>query len=52
MVGQTRAVLEQYQARGGSYREVALPDTGHSPYIEKPEEFRTLLVEHLMEIGD
>jgi pimeloyl-ACP methyl ester carboxylesterase len=52
MVGQTRAVLEQYQARGGSYREVALPDTGHSPYIEKPDEFRTLLVEHLMGIGD
>jgi pimeloyl-ACP methyl ester carboxylesterase len=39
MVGQTRAVLEQYQAQGGSFRELVIADTGHCPYIEKPDEF-------------
>ncbi len=39
MVGQTRAVLEKYKAKGGSYDEVVIADTGHTPYIEKPEEF-------------
>ena len=39
MVGQTRAVLEKYKAKGGSYEEVVIADTGHTPYIEKPEEF-------------
>ena len=39
MVGQTRYVLEQYQANGGSFEEIVMADTGHSPYIEKPEEF-------------
>jgi pimeloyl-ACP methyl ester carboxylesterase len=39
MVGQTRAVLEKYKSQGGSFREVVIADTGHCPYIEKPEEF-------------
>ncbi|MFI9640955.1 alpha/beta fold hydrolase [Micromonospora sp. NPDC051925] len=39
MVGQTRAVLERYAAAGGGYREVALPDCGHSPHLERPAEF-------------
>lgn len=39
MVGQTRYVLEQYKSNGGSYEEIVMADTGHSPYIEKPEEF-------------
>ena len=39
MIGQTRAVLEQYQAQGGSFRELVIADTGHCPYIEKPDEF-------------
>ena len=39
MVSQTRHVLDQYQANGGSYEEVVIADTGHTPYIEKPEEF-------------
>jgi pimeloyl-ACP methyl ester carboxylesterase len=47
MLGQTRAVLEQYQAGGGSYREVVIADTGHTPYVEKPDEFGALLAEHL-----
>jgi hypothetical protein len=39
MLGQTRKVLESYQSRGGSYKEVVIADAGHSPYIEKPDEF-------------
>lgn len=39
MVGQTRAVLEKYKAAGGDYEEFVIADTGHTPYIEKPEEF-------------
>lgn len=42
MVGQTRYVLEQYAANGGSYEEVVIADTGHTPYIEKPDEFNTI----------
>jgi len=39
MVSQTRHVLEQYQANGGSYEEVVIAETGHTPYVEKPDEF-------------
>jgi pimeloyl-ACP methyl ester carboxylesterase len=39
MVGQVRHVLEQYKANGGSFAEVVIADTGHTPYVEKPEEF-------------
>ena len=38
MVGQTRAVLERYAARGGSYREVVYEGCGHSPHVERPAE--------------
>jgi pimeloyl-ACP methyl ester carboxylesterase len=47
MIAQTRAVLEQYAANGGSYREEVFAECGHTPYIEKPEEFRALLAEQL-----
>lgn len=39
MVGQIRTVLEHYQAQGGNFREVVIADTGHCPYVEKPDEF-------------
>jgi pimeloyl-ACP methyl ester carboxylesterase len=38
MVSQLRAVLEQYKANGGEYQEVVLPNCGHSPHVEKPQE--------------
>lgn len=47
MVGQTRAVLERYQAAGGAFEERVIADAGHTPYIEKPEKFRAFLVDHL-----
>jgi len=43
MVSQIRAVLDEYKARGGAYREEAIPDCGHTPHVERPEEFRRLL---------
>jgi pimeloyl-ACP methyl ester carboxylesterase len=36
MVSQTRYVLER---RKGPFTELVMADTGHSPYIEKPQEF-------------
>jgi pimeloyl-ACP methyl ester carboxylesterase len=46
MKGQTRAVLEEYAKAGGSYKEVEL-DAGHTPFIEKPEEFNAVFHEFL-----
>ena len=47
MVSQTRAVLDAYEAHGGTYREEVIPDCGHTPHVEKPEEFRRLLFKFL-----
>src|SRR3954471_17734871 len=47
MVTQTRSVLDRYAATGGAYREVVLPGVGHSPHVERPEEFAVALLEHL-----
>jgi pimeloyl-ACP methyl ester carboxylesterase len=47
MVTQTRAVLDRYAAAGGAYREVVLPGVGHSPHVERPQEFLVALLEHL-----
>ncbi|WP_049573671.1 alpha/beta fold hydrolase [Nonomuraea sp. SBT364] len=45
MVAQTRAVLERY----GRYREAVLDDCGHSPHLERPGDFDSLLAGHLRE---
>lgn len=47
MVSQTRYVLEQYKSNGGTYEEVVINDTAHSPYIEKPAEFNALFHKQL-----
>jgi pimeloyl-ACP methyl ester carboxylesterase len=49
MVSQTRAVLEQYAAAGGSFREHVIEDTAHGPHIEKPEVFNALFHAFLAE---
>jgi pimeloyl-ACP methyl ester carboxylesterase len=49
MVSQTRNVLEQYAANGGTFQEEVVQDTAHSPHIEKPDEFNALLHEFLAE---
>ncbi|GEM47164.1 alpha/beta hydrolase [Deinococcus cellulosilyticus] len=43
MVSQTRHVLEAY----GPFKEVVFQDVGHTPYIEKPDEFMAEFVAHL-----
>jgi pimeloyl-ACP methyl ester carboxylesterase len=47
MVSQTRYVLDAYAAKGGRYREVVMADTGHSPYIERPDDFMKIWAEVL-----
>lgn len=47
MVSQTRAVLEHYQANGGTYQEVVIADAAHSPHIEKPEAFMQAFLAHV-----
>ena len=51
MVSQIRAVLDAYEARGGRYREEVFQNCGHTPHVEKPEEFRRLLFGFLDEQG-
>jgi pimeloyl-ACP methyl ester carboxylesterase len=51
MLDQIRAVLERYRANGGTYREVVIPDCGHTPFLEKPEEFNAAFHELLKEGG-
>lgn len=43
MVAQTKTVLRAYAEAGGGYREVVIPDAGHSPHIEQPAEFLAAL---------
>ncbi|MGB9889073.1 MAG: alpha/beta fold hydrolase [Anaerolineae bacterium] len=50
MLDQIRAVLERYRANGGHYREVVIPDCGHTPFIEKPEEFNAAFHPFLLEV--
>ena len=49
MVSQIRSVLQAYARNGGSYREKVVEDCGHSPHVEKPEEFRRALLGFLEE---
>ena len=49
MVSQTRAVLERYAKNGGRFREEVLVDTGHSPHLERPQEFERLVFPFLLE---
>jgi pimeloyl-ACP methyl ester carboxylesterase len=47
MVSQTRTVLDDYAAGGGSYREEVLRGCGHTPHVERPEKFRRLILEFM-----
>jgi pimeloyl-ACP methyl ester carboxylesterase len=47
MLAQTRAVLDQYRLKGGSCREVVFVNCGHSPHVEKADEFVKVLTEHI-----
>lgn len=50
MVAQTRSVLEQRKGRGGAYTEEVIPECGHTPYIEKAEEFRKVFLPFLKSV--
>jgi pimeloyl-ACP methyl ester carboxylesterase len=50
MVGQTRTVLENYSAAGGGYKEIVIDDTGHVPFLEKPDEFNQVFHQHLIDV--
>jgi pimeloyl-ACP methyl ester carboxylesterase len=47
MLSQTRYVLESYVHHGGTYKEVVIDDAGHSPYLEKPDEFNAVFHHHI-----
>jgi len=47
MVAQLRSVLDRYRAHGGRYDEVVIAESGHSPHIEHPEEFRRVFLAFL-----
>ncbi|GAB3096720.1 alpha/beta hydrolase [Aestuariicella hydrocarbonica] len=47
MVGQTRYLLNDYKRNGGWFKEVVMPDAGHSPFIENQPVFREELLDFL-----
>ena len=47
MLAQTRALLDGYAAAGGRYREAVIPDSGHGPHLDQPEQFLAALSAHL-----
>jgi pimeloyl-ACP methyl ester carboxylesterase len=47
MVQQTRALLERFAANGGEFKEIAIEDASHCPFIEHAEEFRSAFHAHL-----
>ncbi|MCA9904557.1 MAG: alpha/beta hydrolase [Anaerolineae bacterium] len=49
MLAQTRHVLDQYQAKGGHYREEVMDGCAHAPFLEKPEVFNALFHAHLQQ---
>ncbi len=51
MVSQMRAVLDRYRSGGGAYEEVIISDCGHSPHIEKPEDFQKAFLAFLAQIS-
>lgn len=44
MIVQTRAVFDRYAAAGGTVIELEWEGCGHSPHLERPEDFRDALV--------
>jgi pimeloyl-ACP methyl ester carboxylesterase len=46
MIGQMRALLDRYRAADGRYTEQVL-HCGHSPHLERPCEFHSLVTRFL-----
>lgn len=47
MIAQTRHVLDNYAAAGGKVQEVVIEDCGHTPFIEKADQFNQALRQYL-----
>lgn len=48
MIAQLRAYLERYRAASGARVDVhCIKGVGHSPQLERPEEFAALLLGHM-----
>lgn len=47
MLAQTRAVLEEYRARGGSVREVVIDGAAHAPHLTALPVLMESLIPHL-----
>jgi pimeloyl-ACP methyl ester carboxylesterase len=47
MMEQIRKILKDYAQRGGSYEEVAVPGSGHVPFMSHPDEFDRAFHAHL-----
>jgi pimeloyl-ACP methyl ester carboxylesterase len=47
MVSQIRNVLGQYRNSSGVYTEKIIDGAGHTPYLEKPDEFLRSFLSHL-----
>jgi pimeloyl-ACP methyl ester carboxylesterase len=44
---QVTFALDEYERTGGEVQRLVLPDVGHTPYLERPAEFQSALVDHL-----
>jgi pimeloyl-ACP methyl ester carboxylesterase len=47
MVSQIRKVLGQYRNGGGACTEIVMDGVGHTPYLERPDEFLRCFLSHL-----
>ena len=47
MVSQIRGFLDEYVTRGGTYEKLVIEGAGHTPFIEKPEEFMRKFIDFL-----
>ena len=50
MLQQTRFVLNKYRAQGGDFSEVVVEGAGHTPFIEKADEFEEWVSEFLIRL--
>ncbi len=51
MVSQMRYVLEKYKAKGKRYEEFVIEGAGHSPHIEKPEQFQNKVLSFMLRVA-
>lgn len=50
MIGQMRDMLSRYQEDGGHFEEVVMKDVGHTPFLEKQDDFLRVFSEFLSNV--